>query len=65
MKNTVMNGFHVSLIQFIAVEKVFRETSYLSLQRFRFEKIKRRVMNGCSISACWGIFIQTNKGEPV
>jgi hypothetical protein len=66
MKNTVMNGFLVSLIQFIALEEmIFWETPYLSLRRFRFEKIKRPDMNGYSISACWGIFIQTNKGELV
>lgn len=43
----------------------FSGDPYLSLRRFRFEKIKRPDMNGYSISACWGIFIQTNKGELV
>lgn len=45
---------------------IFRENPYLSLRRFRIEKITRPDgMNGYSISACWGIFIQTNKGELV
>jgi len=67
MKNTGMNGFLVSLIQFNALEEemIFRKTPCLSLRRFRFEKLNRPDMNGYSISACWGIFIQTNKGELV